>query len=70
MKLALIIAAVVIGGGLMCNLLTKMAREECGRKCPTNTYALKERFTIGPFELFTCNCGEVQPDATGEGSNP
>lgn len=57
---ALLLAVLVVGGGWVCNLLSEMSREQCRKECPQNSAALKQRFSIGPFELVTCNCGEVE----------
>jgi len=57
---AVILVALVIGGGLVCNFLTRMAEDQCGRQCPQVAGALSTKFEVGPFRLAMCNCGTVK----------
>ena len=57
---AVLFVALVMGGGIMCNLISQMAEEQCGKQCPSNRAALSTKFEAGPFHLRICNCGEVK----------
>jgi hypothetical protein len=53
---ALLLAALVVGGGLLSNYVSRIARSECAKVCPDVPDALKVRFSKPPVELVTCAC--------------
>jgi hypothetical protein len=58
---AVLIAAVVIGGLVLSNVISRMSREECARQCPANRGALETVFSFSNFELVLCHCGAANP---------
>ena len=58
--IALLLSALVVGGGLLSNFVSKMAVEECARQCPDNPTALSTKLAFGPFKLQVCACGVVK----------
>jgi hypothetical protein len=57
---ALLLVALVMGGGILANVVSQMSEKECASQCPDNTTALSTKFEAGPFHLRLCNCGEVK----------
>ena len=57
---ALLLVALVMGGGILANVVSTMSEKECVAKCPDNNTALSTKFEAGPFHLRLCNCGEVK----------
>jgi hypothetical protein len=56
---AVLLAGLVMGAIVLCSVISKMSREECGRKCPTNAAALQTKFDIAGVQLVMCECGAV-----------
>ena len=57
---AVLLMAVVVGLGVLSNLISRMSTEQCMKECPTTPEALSTKVEVGPFVLKLCNCGEVK----------
>ncbi len=57
---AVLLAGLIMGGGILANVISTMSEKECASQCPTNPAALSTKFEAGPFHLRICNCGEVK----------
>lgn len=53
---ALLLAGLVGGGIFLSNLMSGMAREQCGRNCPDDPNGVRVVFDIGFVKYEECLC--------------
>ena len=54
---AVLLVAVVVGLGVLSNLISRMSTEQCMKECPTTPEALSTKAAVGPFVLKRTNRG-------------
>jgi hypothetical protein len=52
----LAIMGLLVGGVVLCTVISNLSRDQCARDCPSNAKALYAVFELPKVELWMCDC--------------